>query len=232
MKNQENNKTVISIHNLKKSYQMGKVSVPALRGITYDFLEGFTVIAGPSGSGKSTLLNIIGCLDKPNEGQVFFNGDSLTDFKEKDLSRLRRTKIGFIFQSFSLIPVLSVFDNVEYPILKSGISVKERRDRVRIMLESVGLKGYLKRFPRELSGGQMQRVAIARALISHPKLIIADEPTANLDSKTGKNIIQLLEQMQKDHGASIIIASHDENVLKHVNRQVFIKDGLIDATKN
>lgn len=223
---------VVSLRNVKRTYQMGKIKVPALRGINYDFYDGFTIVVGPSGSGKSTLLNSIGCLDNLAEGEISFEGNLITQMTEKQLSWIRRNKIGFIFQSFSLIPVLSVFDNVEYPLLRSSLSVAERRERVLALLSGVGLSDLVKRFPRELSGGQMQRVAIARALVAHPKLIIADEPTANLDSKTGDSILELLAGMQKEHGASIIIASHDSNVLSQFNRKLFIKDGLIDDSKS
>ncbi len=221
-------KTVVKVEALKKNYNMGKVQVPALRDLTYDFKEGFTVVAGPSGSGKSTLLNIVGCLDTPTEGKVVLNEIDITTLNEAERSQLRRKYIGFIFQSFSLIPVLTVFDNVEYPILRSGMTKQERKDRVSMLLNDVGLEDYMTRFPRELSGGQMQRVAIARALVAHPKLIIADEPTANLDSKTGQRIIELLGRIQEQQGSSVIIASHDGNVLERITTRLFIKDGEVD----
>ncbi|OQX29386.1 MAG: hypothetical protein B0D92_04090 [Spirochaeta sp. LUC14_002_19_P3] len=206
---------------------MGKVKVPALRGLSYNFKEGFTVVAGASGSGKSTLLNIVGCLDLPSEGHVYLQGNDIAEMDEAARSRLRRSHIGFIFQSFSLIPVLSVYDNTEYPILRSALSKSERKERIMRILEDVGLGEYAHRFPRELSGGQMQRVAIARALAAHPKLIIADEPTANLDSKTGEKILELLGRIQKEQGASVIIASHDGNVLERISTKLFIRDGEV-----
>lgn len=219
--------TVVEVENLQKFYTMGKVRVPALRGLSYTFKEGFTVVAGPSGSGKSTLLNIVGCLDTPTEGNVYLMDENITRLDEASRSRLRRSHIGFIFQSFSLLPVLSVFDNVEYPILRSGMSKTMRKERVSHLLEEVGLGDFTTRFPRELSGGQMQRVAIARALVAHPKLIIADEPTANLDSKTGQRILELLGRIQEEQGASVIIASHDGNVLDRVQTKLFIQDGVV-----
>lgn len=219
--------TVVKVENLYKNYSMGKVKVPALQGLSYEFKEGFTVVVGPSGSGKSTLLNIVGCLDTPSDGSVFLKDQDITTVDEATRSRLRRNHIGFIFQSFSLIPVLSVYDNTEYPILRSSLNKSERKERVRQLLEDVGLGEFIHRFPRELSGGQMQRVAIARALVAHPKLIIADEPTANLDSKTGEKILELLERMQKEQGASVIIASHDGNVLERITTKLFIRDGEV-----
>ncbi len=227
-----NEKTVVRVEALKKNYSMGKVQVPALRGLTYDFKEGFTVVAGPSGSGKSTLLNIVGCLDSPTEGKVVLNEMDITKMDEASRSRLRRKHIGFIFQSFSLIPVLTVFDNVEYPILRSEMTKQERKDRVSLLLRDVGLEDYMTRFPRELSGGQMQRVAIARALVAHPKLIIADEPTANLDSRTGQKILELLGRIQEQQGSSVIIASHDGSVLERITTKLFIKDGEVDDGNN
>lgn len=218
---------VVRLENLEKSYVMGRIQVPALRGLSHDFMEGFTVVAGPSGSGKSTLLNIVGCLDVPTKGSVYFGDRNITSMSEAERSALRRNHIGFIFQSFSLIPVLSVFDNVEYPILRSGLEKKERKDRVCQLLEGVGLGEFIRRFPRELSGGQMQRVAIARALVAHPKLIIADEPTANLDTKTGQRILELLGRMQEEQGASVIIASHDGNVIDRAMKKLYIQDGEI-----
>lgn len=219
--------TVVKVENLHKSYSMGRIKVPALKGLSYEFKEGFTVVAGPSGSGKSTLLNIVGCLDTPTDGSVYLQDNNITMMDEAARSRLRRSHIGFIFQSFSLIPVLSVFDNTEYPILRSSLSKTERKERVLLLLEEVGLKDFIHRFPRELSGGQMQRVAIARALVAHPKLIIADEPTANLDSKTGQKILELLGRIQEEQEASVIIASHDGNVLERITTKLFIKDGEI-----
>lgn len=222
-----NKTTVVKIDNVWKSYAMGKVEVPALRGLSYEFKEGFTVVAGPSGSGKSTLLNLVGCLDTPNKGSVIVDGTDVVTMSEKDRSLLRRNRIGFIFQSFSLIPVLSAYDNVEYPILRSSLGRTERRERVSALLTEVGLGDYMTRFPRELSGGQMQRVAIARALAAHPKLIIADEPTANLDSKTGQKILELLRTIQQEQGASVIIASHDANLLEQIPTKLFIQDGEV-----
>ncbi len=222
-----NKTTIVKVENLHKSYAMGKIEVPAIRGLSYEFKEGFTVVAGASGSGKSTLLNILGCLDSPTSGNVYLGDEDITRIDEAARSRLRRNYIGFIFQSFSLIPVLSVFDNVEYPILRSNLTKAMRKERVANLLEEVGLQDYLKRFPRELSGGQMQRVAIARALVAHPKLIIADEPTANLDSKTGQKILELLGRIQEEQGSSVIIASHDGSVLDRITEQLFIQDGVI-----
>ena len=229
---EEKTKSVVKVVNLKKSYTLGKISVPALRGLNYDFQPGFTVVAGASGSGKSTLLNIIGCLDDASEGKVYLNGRLMNDLKEKEKSMLRRSTVGFIFQSFSLIPVLSVFDNVEYPLLRSSLDKVQRRERVCALLEDVGLGNYIKRFPSELSGGQMQRVAIARALVAHPQLIIADEPTANLDSVTGDKILGLMERIHRERGASIIIASHDGNVLEKITNVLYLKDGRIDDSVN
>lgn len=213
---------------ITKVYEMGRVKVDALKGISYDFEPGFTLLVGQSGSGKSTLLNIIGGLDAPTSGSVSVGGVDLVGLKEKDLSRFRRQNMGFIFQSFSLIGTLSVQDNVEYPLYTNKtISPEERKERCMSVLSEVGLEGYHRRLPRALSGGQMQRVAIARALITRPSLILADEPTASLDSTTSDMILSLLEKMAEEHNTSILLASHDHNVISRIKKIVTIKDGLL-----
>lgn len=218
---------IVKVENVKKEYKLGNTSIFALKGIDLILHPGFYLIMGPSGSGKSTFLNLIGALDKPTEGNVYVNGNLLNDMPDKKITDLRRNKIGFVFQAYSLLPVLNVHDNIEYPIIKNVKSKEERDFRIENILREVGLEGYEKRYPRELSGGQQQRVAIARALVSNPKLIIADEPTANLDSKTGELILDLFKTMQDKHGMSIILSSHDEYVIERVEKHIVLRDGLI-----
>ena len=219
---------MIELKNINKSYDLGKVKVPALRGLSLTINAGsFITFIGPSGCGKSTLLNIIGLIDHPTEGMVFIDGIIISTKKEKELTRLRRDKFGFIFQSFNLIPILNVFENVEYPLLYSRIPVKKRKERVQELLDNAGLSGMEKRFPNELSGGQRQRVAIARALVRHPEVLIADEPTANLDSETGSVIVDLIHELNRKQDTTVILATHDQALISRSESVYMICDGRL-----
>lgn len=223
--------SLVILKDVKKSYPLGNRTVEAIRGISYSFERGTTLVKGPSGSGKSTLLHMIGCLDNPTEGTIQFQGKEVSSLKEGELSQLRRRSMGFIFQGFYLLPQLNLADNIAYPLNRIEQDKKKKIQRVSKLLEEVGLGGYEKRFPRDLSGGERQRVAIARSLAASPRLIIADEPTANLDSETGKKILDLLARLEKEEGVSLIISSHDSLVIERINRQITIKDGKIDHEK-
>ena len=223
--------TIVSVRNVSKDYMLGKTIVPAVREVSLDVDEGeFLSIAGPSGSGKTTLLNLVGCVDTPTSGTVLVNGQDTSRLTERDLTDLRLRTIGFIFQSFNLVSVLSVFQNVEFPLLLQGtLTKRERRERVLGLLEAVGLEEHSRHRPSELSGGQRQRVAIARALVTRPKLVLADEPTANLDSATGATIIDLMRDMNRKDGTTFIFSTHDPKVMSHANAVVRIADGRIAA---
>ncbi len=220
---------IVNVENVTKDYPLGNLIVPALKGVSLMIQKGeFTVIAGPSGSGKTTLLNLIGCVDIPTAGTVSIDGQITQSLSDKKLTSLRLHKIGFIFQSFNLIQVLTAFQNVEFPLLlKGGMSKDERKKKVEAVFEQVGLSAYMKHRPNELSGGQRQRVAIARALVSEPSIILADEPTANLDSATGMSIIDLMKDMNKKIHTTFIFSTHDTKVIDRANRIISIEDGLI-----
>ncbi len=220
---------IVSVRNVSKDYQLGNTVVPALRGVSLDIEPGeFLSIAGPSGSGKTTLLNLIGCVDTATGGQVMVNGKDTSALSERQLTDLRLHTIGFIFQSFNLVQVLSVFQNVEFPLLLQGtLTRKEREARVMALLEAVGIGGYRRHRPSELSGGQRQRVAVARALVSAPKLVLADEPTANLDSQTGATIIDLMKELNRRAGTTYIFSTHDPTVMAHASAVIRIADGRL-----
>lgn len=224
---------IVSIVNVSKDYSLGKVVVPALTQIDLTVREGdFISIAGPSGSGKTTLLNLIGCVDTATVGEVLIAGHNTKNMRERTLTELRLNAIGFIFQSFNLVPVLSVFQNVEFPLLlQRKFTAKERYARVSSLLERVGLATHAKHRPSELSGGQRQRVAIARALVSRPKIVLADEPTANLDSKTGEHIIDLMKEMNQLEKTTFIFSTHDAKVMTHASSIVRLADGRIISTE-
>ena len=211
---------------LTKTYKVGGSTVYALRNVDFKAMQGdFIVINGPSGSGKTTFLNLISAIDRPSEGEVIIQGVSTNDLSEKQLAHLRKDKIGLIFQTFNLIPVLSAAENAEYPLLLQKLSKTERTERVRAMLAEVGLDDLGRRRPNELSGGQRQRIAIARALITRPKLVLADEPTANLDSETGAQVMDLMRRLNEEHCVVFIVVTHDPAVTKYAQRQIRIHDG-------
>lgn len=221
---------VVSLSGVHKSYALGEYEVHALRGVDLSISEGeFTVIMGPSGSGKSTLLNLLGCIDLPSTGSVEICGHNTNDRSEKELAELRRDNIGFIFQSFNLIPVLSVYENVEYALILKKVPEHERGDLVEKIIDQVGLAAHKHHRPNQLSGGQRQRVAIARALVTRPRMVLADEPTANLDSATGKSILALMQEMNDLYKTTFIFATHDPDVLTFARRAIRIHDGKIES---
>ena len=219
----------VELQDVKKHYMLGETRVDALRGVTLRIEKGeFLAIAGPSGSGKSTMLNMFGCIDVPSEGIVTVDGAHTDHLSDKELTRFRRTKIGFIFQSFNLIPVLNVYENIEFPLLlQRSITRSQRQERVMHFIEEVGLADRLANRSNELSGGQRQRVAIARALVTNPLIVLADEPTANLDSETGERIIDLMREINDREKTTFIFSTHDSRIVGHARRVVHIRDGLI-----
>jgi len=220
--------SLISVRNLSKHYRLEKADAPALVDVSLDIQPGERVcLMGPSGSGKSTLLNLIGCIDTPSEGTVTIDGEDTGAMGDARLSDFRNRRMGFIFQSFNLIPVLSVYENVEYPLLLQKAPARERRARVQELLRAVGLAEYSRRSPENLSGGQRQRVAIARALVVRPRLVIADEPTASLDHATGSSIMRLMVEMNEREGATLVFATHDPSVSGYAQRIVKMLDGRI-----
>ena len=219
---------MIEVENVTKTYGTGETEVLALRGISLTINDGeFLSIAGPSGSGKTTLLNLIGCLDTSTSGEIIIDEVPVSKKTPRELSLFRRYKLGFVFQSFNLIPVLKAHENVSFALSLLGVSGDELMDRTMSILDEVGLKGMEHRYPRELSGGQQQRVAIARSLIKKPAIVMADEPTANLDSTTGEEILHLMEALNESHGTTFIFSTHDRMVMDHAKRLVMLHDGTI-----
>lgn len=217
---------------LKKTYRMGKILVPALREITFDIKEGEIVaVFGPSGSGKSTLLYVLGGLDKPDEGEVLIDGLSLSTLNDNALTEVRLRKIGFIFQFFNLLPRLTALRNVELPLTLADMSEKESVKKAEEMLKLVGLGDRMNHRPSEMSGGEQQRVAIARALINEPKIVLADEPTGNLDTNTGWEIVQLMKRLNTEKGQTFIVVTHDPAIAETVDRIIYLKDGMIQRIK-
>ena len=225
---------IIELKEVWKIYKLDKVEFPALSGATLDINRGeFLAIIGPSGSGKSTILNSVGALDVPTRGQILLDNRDIAHLHESDLAQIRGKKIGFIFQSFHLIPSLSALGNVALPMMFQGVSKFDREKRARELLESVGLGDKLNNLPGQLSGGQRQRVAIARALANNPEVILADEPTGNLDSKTGEDILRLLKELQRKENKTLIIVTHDDNIAKQADRIAHLSDGkVVKITKN
>ena len=226
--NAENAKPIIVLENLVKNYRQGKLEVPAVRGVNLEIKSGeFTAISGPSGSGKSTILNIIGALDDPTEGMVFVEGINLASLSRSALSKLRRDRIGFVFQAYNLIPVLTAFENAEIVPALQGVAVKERRERVMGLLADVGLEGMEHRRPDQLSGGQQQRVAIARAIASNPAVVLADEPTANVDSSTAEKLLSIMEKLNQEKNVTFVFSTHDHKVMDRARRVIHLVDGKI-----
>jgi putative ABC transport system ATP-binding protein len=219
---------IVELDDVVKEYPLGSLTVQALRGVSLSIAKGeFTTVAGPSGSGKTTLLNLVGCVDVATRGAVRIDGVSTGELDDRGLTNLRLHKLGFIFQTFNLVAVLDVFQNVEFPLLlQGGLSAKEREARVLDVVERVGLKNQLRQRPSELSGGQRQRVAIARALVTNPRIVLADEPTANLDSVTGQNILELMKELNRA-GTTFIFSTHDPKVMSMADRIVKLADGVI-----
>ncbi len=220
--------TIVSVSNVEKIYHQGKMEIRALDDVSVSVDKGqFVALAGPSGSGKTTLLNIIGGLDLPDSGSVMVDGNDYSGMNDGELADLRLRRIGFVFQAYNLIPVLTAAENVEYILRLQGVPAKERRERARAILDEVGLDGKYERKPAELSGGQQQRVAVSRAIVSAPAIILADEPTANLDSKTGENLLKLMLQMNQDKKATFIFSTHDSMVMEYARRIVLLRDGKV-----
>ena len=219
---------IVDVIDVTKTYKQGKIEVYALAGVTLSVTRGeFAALAGPSGSGKTTLLNLIGGLDKPTRGRIILDNEEITDLSQSKLATMRLNKIGFVFQAYNIIPVLSARENVEYVMLMQGVPAKERTERARTILDEVGLVNMHDRRPAELSGGQQQRVAVARAIVSRPSIVLADEPTANLDSKTGRGLLEMMVQMNEKRGVTFIFSTHDQMVMDYARRIVHLKDGLV-----
>ena len=230
----DGNMSIVSLKNIEKTYPLGKLEVNALKGIDLDITEkDFVSVAGPSGSGKTTMMNIIGLIDSPTDGQILIQDRDVSNLSRKELTILRHQTIGFVFQSFNLLPVLNVYENVELPLVlgRNRQGKAETKEWVEHLLEEVGLQSRMKHKPNELSGGQQQRVAIARALATRPRIVIADEPTANLDSATGERILNLMKQVNKEEGTTFIFSTHDPAIWEVADHVIFLHDGLIESEK-
>ncbi len=223
------NENIIKIEHIAKVYTVGIEKVYALRDVSLEINRNeYVSIMGPSGSGKSTLMNILGCLDTPTSGLYLFEGENVSDMNDNQLAEIRNRKIGFVFQTFNLLPRSTALHNVELPLIYAGVRKAERLERAKIALEKVGLGDRMEHKPNELSGGQRQRVAIARALVTNPSIILADEPTGNLDSKTGNEIMKLFKELH-DNGNTIILVTHEQEIAENANRIIKIRDGLIES---
>jgi putative ABC transport system ATP-binding protein len=219
---------VVKVENATRVYKVGKLETQALRGVSLCIESGeFTALVGPSGSGKTTLLQLIGCLDQPTSGKVFVNGRDVSQLNRNQRADVRRDNIGFVFQFFALIPTLTAYENVEMPLLLNGVNGAERRERVNQLLASVEISDHAHHRPDQLSGGQQQRVAIARALATKPALILADEPTANLDTPNGKQVMETMTRLNRETGVTFVFATHDPRVIQYARRIVTLRDGLI-----
>ncbi len=222
--------SLVDLADVHKEYRLGATSVHAVRGVSLEIREGELVsIVGPSGCGKTTILNMIGCIDRPTRGTVRFNGQDVGHLSDSQAAQMRLRSIGFVFQSFNLVPVLSVRENIALPMVLAGASKKERRRTGDHLMDAVGLTEFAAHKPGELSGGQRQRVAIARALVNSPRLVIADEPTANLDSETGGEVLDVMRRLNRDEGVTFIFSTHDEKILRYAGRIVKLRDGVIEG---
>lgn len=223
---------ILEVRNIEKSYSLGKIQVPALRGISFNVHQGeFLAIFGPSGSGKSTLLHLMGGLDRPEEGEILIDGSNLQDLHDNELAELRLKKIGFVFQFFNLLPRLTALRNVELPLTVAGLPEKEALEKAEEMLKLMGLEARVDHRPSELSGGEQQRMAMARALINDPKIVLADEPTGNLDTKTGWELVELMRKLNKEKGQTFVMITHDPHIAETADHMIHLRDGLIEGTK-
>lgn len=222
---------IVNLKDIKKEYFNGKITVQALDSINIDIEKGeFVVLAGPSGSGKTTLLNMIGCMDKPTNGNILIDGEETVHFNPKQAADFRRKKIGFIFQAYNLIPVLTAYENIEFSLnLLKNTEKREKIEKIENLMKEVDIINYKNRRPAEMSGGQQQRVAVARALIKNPAIVLADEPTANLDSVTGENILKLMRKLNEDYKVTFIFSSHDKMVIDYAKRVIRLRDGKIES---
>lgn len=226
----DNNHAAVELDAVTRVYHQGEVQVHALRGVTLSIAPGeFTAVCGPSGSGKTTLLNLIGVLDRPTSGRVILDGDDVSRLSRKDRSVVRRDRIGFVFQAYNLMPVLTAYENAELVMWAQGVDIEKRRERVMALLVEVGLEGMEDRMPSALSGGQQQRVAIARAIASEPSVVLADEPTANVDSETADKLLDLMEALNREHGVTFIFSTHDPKVMDRARRLVRLVDGAVET---
>ena len=224
------NGIIVKLEGVQKQYRQGTVDVPALRGLDLEVDKGeFTAISGPSGSGKTTTLNLIGALDRPTTGKVIVEGKDLSSMSRSALSRLRRDRIGFVFQAYNLVPVLTAYENAEIVLALQGVSASKRRERVMKILDEVGLGGMERRRPDQLSGGQQQRVAIARAIAADPAVVLADEPTANVDSETAEKLLAIMERLNRERGATFLFSTHDPRVMERARRVVHLVDGQVES---
>ena len=222
--------TIVELTEVQKVYPLGQTEVHAVRGVSFEIQKGdFICLAGPSGSGKTTILNLIGCIDTPTRGTVRINGMATERMSDSEITTLRHGTLGFIFQSFNLIPVLNVYENIEFPLLlgRSGIGRKEKTEWIDFLIQEVGLEAWRNHRPRELSGGQRQRVAIARALATRPQIVLADEPTANLDSKTGEGIIALMKKINRDRDTTFVFSTHDSSIVDIADHVIRLQDGMV-----
>lgn len=226
----ENHRPAVDLKDVTRIYEQGKIQVHALRNLSLTVEKGeFTAVCGPSGSGKTTMLNLVGALDRPTSGSVFLDGEDLGRMSRKERSVLRRDRIGFVFQAYNLMPVLTAYENAELVLWAQGVDIDKRRERVLALLAEVGLEGMEERMPSELSGGQQQRVAIARAIAPEPAVVLADEPTANIDSDTADKLLSLMETLNREHGVTFIFSTHDPKVMDRARRLVRMVDGRVDT---
>ena len=229
----QSGKKILEVRNLRKVYRTGEVETPALRGVDLSLDKGeFATVVGPSGCGKTTLLNLIGGLDAPNSGTIILEGLRLDQCSEKELSRIRLTHIGFVFQAYNLFPVLTALENVEYVMMLQAVPSAERRRKAMELLDSVGLAEMANKRPTQLSGGQQQRVAVVRAISTDPRLVLADEPTANLDSESASNLLDLMERLNREHGTTFLFSTHDQRVVARARRVIHLRDGRVVEKNN
>jgi putative ABC transport system ATP-binding protein len=231
MKGKEKRMVLLRLEDIKKHYELGKTKIEAVKGVSFEVEEGdFISIVGPSGCGKTTLLNILGLIDEPSSGTIYFEDKNMGSIDDNEGAETRLTKIGFIFQSFNLIPVLTIYENIEFPMILSGVKKRERKERIDHLVSSVGLDDFISHKPDELSGGQRQRVAIARSLVNQPRVVIADEPTANLDSETGGMVVELMRSLNEEQQVTFIFSTHNPEVMKYARKVFYLRDGLIEKT--